>query len=340
MKQTLLLFALTLIVREGIAQEINSAWFTTNPDSVSIKTLSFSSVDTSLTGDQVIWSFQSLAPVNSLTFVNGQSTDVPSGSLFPEANYVPYIIDNPISRFNFYSVTPAEINQLGSRIEESGFPTVGVYSNPKKFASFPITYGSAESDSFLVDLDAINGQLLYTQIGEHKLIVDGRGTLITPAGSFNDVIRLRSESRYIYSGIPPIPGGDNTGIERQFIWISPSLPGVILLSCQFILEAGFTNGYAYYANVTNLNTQSIAENFEAAIFPNPVTGILNIDHLNSSYEYNLSIFTTDGRLVYKDRIFSEVMYSFDVSDLNSGLYLLQLDDKFGKLTKRQLFVRE
>lgn len=325
---------------DAFSQEINSSWFLDAADSVDISAVNHTSIDTSLTGNQVVWSFQGLSETNPLTLFNGQISDVPSGSLFPYANYVPYTIDNPISRYNFYSVSPTEIDQIGSRIEESGLPTVGVFSNAKTFANFPISFGDTETDSFAVSLDALNGQLLYSQSGEHKLVVDGRGTLITPAGTFSDVLRLRSESRYVYAGLPPIPGSDNTGIERNFIWITPSLPGVILLSCQFVLEAGFTNGYAYYANVTNLTTQALSASKEAVFFPNPVVDFINIDHLNPSYEYNLSIFASDGRLVFNNSIGSSFMKSLDVSSLNAGLYILQLKDRNEKSSQRHLFVKQ
>jgi hypothetical protein len=340
MKQTLLFFTCFLWGANAFSQEINSNWFLEAPDSVSISSVNLNSVDTSLTGNQVTWSFQGLSQINPLTLVNGQSADVPSGALFTEANYVPYIIDNPISRYNFYTVTPTQINQIGTRTEESGFPTVGVFSDNKTFATFPLNFGDTEIDSFSVSLDALNGQLLYSQSGEHKLIVDGNGTLITPSGTFNDVLRIRAESRYAYEGLPPIPGSDNTGIERTFMWISPALPGIILLSSQFVLEAGFTNGYAYYSNVSNLSTPSHTLHSDVIIFPNPAEDFVNIDLLNASDDCTVTMYSQDGKRVFCDQIGSTVSQRIDLSGLNPGLYILQIQDNDGIVSNKHVLVKK
>ena len=69
----------------------------------------------------------------------------------------------------------------------------------------------------------------------------------------------------------------------------------------------------------------------SAIYPNPVSSLLTIevDDVENSY---ISIFNVTGQLMIKERL-NNYIHKMDLSDLNSGVYILKIDSKDNTTTQ-------
>ncbi len=68
-----------------------------------------------------------------------------------------------------------------------------------------------------------------TKNGSVDVEVDGSGTLITPQGTFDDVLRIKTTETYQMIGLPPLPGSSTSGTIVTYSFISADFPGVYLL---------------------------------------------------------------------------------------------------------------
>ena len=68
--------------------------------------------------------------------------------------------------------------------------------------------------------------------------------------------------------------------------------------------------------------------------PNPASDILNI-HLNGDNELQaVQILSLDGRSILQNKCTNNKHFTQDLSLLNNGLYLVQIQTKFGPLLRR------
>jgi len=85
----------------------------------------------------------------------------------------------------------------------------------------------------------------------------------------------------------------------------------------------------------SLNTQEFLSTEDVSLFPNPVTDILNIDFTQNKLENTKLIFYNIlGQKVKLVDNNIESLIKVDISDLNSGIYLLKIKNSSSELTKR------
>jgi hypothetical protein len=97
--------------------------------------------------------------------------------------------------------------------------------------------------------------------------------------------------------------------------------------------AGFWNT-SYY-----LNNNYVLQDDNLIIYPNPTHGVVSVklDNELQNNEYSVEVVDLLGRTLHREFIYNTV--TIDVSDLNSGVYLVVLKDKTNILAKQKLLVR-
>lgn len=328
--RTRLLSFLLLIGTTLSAQSITQSWFDSAPAVVNFKAVAATSIDTALTGSGVTWSYGSLTSTGDFTVSNPEPGTIPSGSNFSTADYVPYRQEGNTTAAGFYEVNADSVYQIGLTESFNSIPSLGTFTNPRRFLSLPATNGTSLIDSFRVDLNVNNGTLVFVQRGEHRMVVDGSGTLVTPAGTFQNVLRLRSQSNYRYSGLPPTPGSPTTGVDRNFYWVSAAYPGVNLLTVQFLTE-GNTIARASYADLEDVGIDAANAASGIAVFPNPFNELLQVRNALQG-QVEVSLCDVSGRVVYRSNHTGD--FQIPSADFPSGVYLLTVQSASGVVQRK------
>lgn len=328
--RTRLLSLLLLIGTTLSAQSITQSWFDSAPAVVNFKAVAVSSIDTALIGTGVTWNYGSLVSTGDFTVSNPEPGTLPSGSNFATADYVPYREEGNTTAAGFFEVSADSVYQIGLTESFNSIPSLGIFSDPRRFITLPANNGTTLVDSFRVDLDLNNGQLVFVQRGEHRMVVDGSGTLTTPAGTFQNVLRLRSQSNYQYLGLPPAPGASNTGVDRSFYWVSAAYPGVNLLTVQFIVEGSVVNSRASYADLDGVGIEQSNE-AGIAVFPNPFNELLQVRNTLQG-QVEVSLCDVSGRVVYRSNHTGD--FQIPSAALPSGIYLLTVQSASGVVQRK------
>jgi hypothetical protein len=85
-------------------------------------------------------------------------------------------------------------------------------------------------------------------------------------------------------------------------------------ACYLVAVTGIQNTFAY-------------EN--VLVYPNPTSGLLNVEMRNSVQDYDIKLFAVDGKSIEIDFSKKEQAIQMDLSGLKSGIYFLQILNKSG-----------
>ncbi len=102
---------------------------------------------------------------------------------------------------------------------------------------------------------------------------------------------------------------------------------------------GFNIGQGYQqANWPRIIVEGTTPEFEASVYPNPFSGIVNIQH-NSEDDITINVFDPAGKLVFKKVLnVTGSNQSINLEQLSSGVYLVHLQSNqlsyFTKLIKK------
>lgn len=102
----------------------------------------------------------------------------------------------------------------------------------------------------------------------------------------------------------------------------------------------FINGEMHLDNIeasTTLSTPNVELNDSFSVYPNPGKSIMNIALQNANGLARLEVFDVLGKRIYAQEL-SELTNRINISNWNSGMYLVKITSENGSQTKR--FVKQ
>ena len=132
-----------------------------------------------------------------------------------------------------------------------------------------------------------------------------------------------------------VPDGDYS-IWLEMAWASSLTTGKTVNSFPF--TKGTATFHSTPVNTVNFlspiidwtpastGVEGVLENKEIIVYPNPSTGLINIDFKNSHQEGVIEVISMNGKVVYTDKIsdVSAGKRTFDLSSLSDGVYFCRL----------------
>jgi hypothetical protein len=273
----------------------------------------------------------------------------PSGGTWSGTGVTPAGVFTPIGVGNFtltYSVTQngcAGSDQINVSVVSPVIPDAGV-DQSLCFGSAPILLngipsGGIWSGNSLVNLEgvfspnAVGSYSLVYSIGVGSCLVSDALNiqviaLPTVAFALEDTLFCTSDAAItLTSGTPP--GGVYFGSGVNGNQFDPSLT--------FVGESTIGYSYTDFNGCSNLVNENIAVEICAFIansdkskafhvYPNPSSGILNIQLQEGCSFAEMTVYSLDGKLITQKQL-SASSQSFDFSVLSSGVYFIRLQNK-------------
>ncbi|MNU81491.1 hypothetical protein D3C71_711510 [compost metagenome] len=205
-------------------------------------------------------------------------------------------------------------------ITQSNETTVVIgYYNPKKTLALPAVYSISHQDYYHA---SASGTPVYGELVE---VVDGYGTLITPEGTFSNVVRVHlHDNFYIETNLET-----RYYTEDTYTWYKAGIKDE-LASTTSIAEVGQA---PYYESALYLETTSSGlteeEMGRLAVYPTPVVSNFNIQPSEAGVK-SITITNVQGKLFtcsYKELANSIIVNS---EQLSSGVYFVRLTYASGK----------
>jgi hypothetical protein len=223
---------------------------------------------------------------------------------FPSANYCWKSTSNgnTFTEYEYHTLTSDNFTTIGS----ASAGGVSILSNPNTIFTFPFVFNTTVNDVFQYQ----SGSPI-----TYNSTYDAYGTLITPFGTFTNVIRkktIESNSAYTY-----------------YVWFTTN-PRAVLMDGAISAN----DAYLYVYDNTPLATLDLQKQNLVDIYPNPAKNVLNLLVDNSITIEKITILDFTGKIIKT----SEAIEQIDISNLSSGLYFIQANYEDKVITNK--FVKE
>jgi hypothetical protein len=265
-------------------------------------------------GTGVTWDLSAMTNNSQVTV----ATSTNSGGSFPAANVK---LTQSNGGVIYYNITSSKMEVVG--LDAGG--TVFTYSNPATYMEFPVTtaynYTDASAATFSVSGFSFN------RSGSIQSEYSGTGTLITPAGTFTNVVRIKSTQ----TNTDTYSGGTINSSIIAYNWYKAGVHHELANVSD--ITGSSTSQSAYYTSVpANLGLEE-SELIHLFLFPNPSNGTIyvNSDEVISSIE----IYQLSGELAMTQAV-NNTSSEMNLSNLNSGMYLVKVYGKNGAVSVKRI----
>lgn len=275
-------------------------------------------------GANQVWDLSEMEAMESYTMHFEAPNGQPGLSGFPSASHV--VVGDDGNTYGYMAYA-------GNRSELLGFviPTEGismVYSNPRMEMEFPLSLNASFDDIWESEVD-LGNNIVNIETGSSTATVDGYGTLITPAGTYTDVLRIKYEASTIITTYM-----DGTEIfstessEETYVFVKSGI-STTLASLGSLTMDGETNYDADYLSDQTLGSANVNVITNLSVYPNPAnTFVETAFQLETSTVLNTALYSLDGRLIH---IWTPQQFAagsnqlrFDLPHVVDGIYLLQI----------------
>lgn len=194
--------------------------------------------------------------------------------------------------------------------EEAG-GTVINYSNSKQMYKFPLAMNGTFTDTFNGSA-TVSGYNL-TRSGSTNGVIDGYGTLITPSGTYSNVLRIKTTQ----TTTDNMAGATNTASTETYTWVKAGIHLEIAVSQEINLPTG-AQSHTYYLKSSSLGLIEHGDE-QTFIYPNPTNGITTIFSINGFEE--LTVYNVNGEKVGVE--YNPINGELNASNLQAGIYLVE-----------------
>lgn len=278
-------------------------------------------------GPATTWNFSTLTANGTYqndTFFTPSATRY--GALFPSADIALHEV-NPGTNYYVYYQNDAA-NGFYKRIANVQPDTV-IYSDPANEFPYPLAFNNNYNDTYYAHYHSGSG--FSTMAGNVTGVVDGYGTLTTPAGTFYNVVRLhahRVEHDTVTVSGNPFPV---LADFEYYTWYQDSayfpimLIGTTNVTSSVINRHAKVVGYRAGYNIDPSGVNDVASTLsQFIIYPNPATQKANIIFdAGKGGNTDVSIHDMTGRLVLQSPVTTDAgvqTISINISTLPAGLY--------------------
>lgn len=306
------------------------------------------------TGTNFNWNYSGLMPINqeTISFVNPENTGYKQTWCTFNFYFLPAICNSQFSsNFNIAtqllgSIDLGEEGSFGNVYAHMRKTTANIqnrmvgieiplegqtqklvinYSSPDTLYEFPFTFNSTNTS---VSQAAINLAPLFplsiTLAQERINTVEGWGSLTTPFGTFNNVLKMKTVLNALTTinndgEIEEIPS-----ITHEYKWFDKAYGIPVLEVSGQVVEGVWTADTVRY--VDNQLSTNIQQLNDITLYPNPTSGKL-FTNLRPEQLKSVEVYNLFGQIVAID---------LNISHLNAGFYLVTIESDFGKITKKIL----
>ena len=290
-----------------------------------------------------------------------------SGVLFLSPSVTPTSWSSNFPNASLVSYNTTDTNAAYFRSNSNGFYIDGFYDGSAGAAGFnvidfnpnrlivpaPFTYNSTRTHRSRIQIFTVfNGtNVQFIQGTNHNFVADGYGTLTTPAGVFNNVLRTK-ELQYIdvsilvdllgfgFYTLFQAEGPKDTSVI--YSWFKNGPQALLFTLNEEVIDAvptGFSRRASFYSTTPlSVNTSLNEKNTGVKVYPNPSSGSNFIQFFVEGAGREISIFDSSGRMIKKENIGGSQTVYFDTKLFESGMYLYNITSSEGKNVKSGKFV--
>lgn len=242
-------------------------------------------------GSGQTWNFATLSGTTT-TSAAVSVASTPNGSSYPMANIA---FSNTGSTYSYQKTSSTALQNYG--FNASG--VVIAYSNPEDYMHYPFSLSNTFNDTWAATFT--NGGYTFYRKGTSTVTADGTGTLITPTGTFTNVVRVHMVEIYSDSvnifGTPQVTSYNND----EYLWYKDGIHYPLASTYTFTTGTTSGNGGSYYVSTTVGIEENSALANSINLFPNPASESVRVKYTVENYtSVKISVINIIGQEVYSE----------------------------------------
>ncbi|MDR2235795.1 MAG: T9SS type A sorting domain-containing protein [Chryseobacterium sp.] len=277
-------------------------------------------------GANMTWNFSAYSGANVVTTNTNACPGQANCFRFPDANRITKPTEAEV--YDFSSMTDTQAVMLGSYFGPAMGEGTSTYTDPLIEYQFPITYQQQFDDTY--QFNVVSAATNTSESGQVSFVADGYGTVITPVGTYSNVMRVK-RMRTATQTIPGFPSATYTNESYQ--WISQNEGVVLSYAINTSTFNGNTNvskGLSYLVP-GSLSTSEVKNGkTDISIYPNPSADTVTFQSKEDLKKMTVS--SLDGKTVMT----SENSRTIDISGLPKGVYILHGELKNGTSVSKKV----
>lgn len=344
MNRTISFIVLLLSLHGLLAQPVlnNNMNFTIG-DSYRIDGYSFvTNIDPGGPGGNQEWDFEFIDGEDFFEGVPAVCVD-PANTPFADSTWVAQAdisikpFDSEFGVYQYFKSNATSRELLAMGIYQPGGTNFSKYLNSYTDLQFPLAYGDDFDFNFELLMYSVTlGYYVMRDSGYMTVEADAWGSIITPLGTYPDVLRLKTTSvmhswfRYDI-GEPWTYVGEFTDIS--YAWYAPNIKVPVLTIIEFLFNKGTGDMYAldYLAEYEFQTGIESMEKNAFGLYPNPASGILHVVIGDEYLAEEIIIYDQQGKEVLRQNGRNGTL---DVSDLKPGCYFVEMRAKNTTITRK------
>lgn len=281
-------------------------------------------------GANVTWDFSAYTGTNTIVTTTKACPGQANCFRFPGANRITVLSNVDTNDFNV--MTDTEATTLGSYSGPALGDVTVTYVNPLIEYKFPIAYLQQFDDTY--EFNSVSASIGNTnETGQVSYTVDGYGTVITPTGTYPNVLRIK-RMRTATQTIPSVPAPIiATYTNESYQWVSQTSGPVFSFGINTFVLLGNTNvtktvSYLVSEALSTIDLDSKKE--EISVYPNPSADFITVISKEEIKKFTLS--SLDGKTVLS----AESSKNIDISKLPKGVYILKGEFRNGQVISKKI----
>lgn len=222
---------------------------------------------------------------------------------------------------SFMSFDNNAFTSYGGQFEGAGFSSVSTYTDPIVNFTYPLVYQNTGSDVYSGTSSGVSAEIEFS--GDQSFVVDGYGTVITPYGTYSNVLRVTTTDTKTTNA----SGFEIVSNSTETNWYSPDYPAPVM---SILHSEDYNDGtnidssksMSALVSYTPASTTGLADRYNQNVFniyPNPASDHITLTFDDVKANSVLNIYSSTGKLVETRSIQSH--QKTDVTTLSPGLYI-------------------
>jgi hypothetical protein len=268
-------------------------------------------------GANQTWDLSAMVSSGSGSFTYTTASSTTYASSYPNAN----VATNASGEYVYYKTSATTWQFYGAVTS-----VTMSYSNPEDMLRFPFTYNNSYIDTWATTF--INGGYTFYRTGKDSVSADSYGTLITPAGTFTNVLRVHFVQNYQDSVYISSTSMITTYHNDEYMWYLNGNHNPIATVYDLTSSSGpLAQQGNYMSNVSGINEPSVLISYN--LFPNPSSENLNVNlNLKEDQKIEIKIFNLSGELIEVPVSANAKQgtndYRINVNNLPAGIYFAEM----------------
>ncbi|AZA76363.1 T9SS C-terminal target domain-containing protein [Chryseobacterium sp. G0186] len=281
-------------------------------------------------GANVTWDFSAYTGTNTVVTTTKACPGQTNCFRFPGANRITLLSN--VDTNDFSVMTDTEATTLGSYSGPALGDVTVTYVDPLIEYKFPITYLQQFDDTY--EFNSVSASIGNTnETGQVTYTVDGYGTVITPTGTYPNVLRIK-RMRTATQTIPSVPAPIiATYTHESYQWVSQTSGPVFSFGINTFVLLGNTNvtkTVSYLVNEALSTIDLDSKKEEISVYPNPSADFITVTSKEEIKK--VTVTSLDGKTVLS----AGSSRNIDISGLPKGVYILQGEFRNGQLISRKI----